>query len=260
MFSRKPGVIFLFSVLFVPTAFPTIGLDCLEKLYRVLDSQAGIVGQGVAGEYESTVQKFLFDALSDQHPYWLEHSKRVGEYGAMLARALDLPPGDVERVRQTGVFHDVGKITVPKEILNSDKKLTDAEFAIMKQHLVEGEELLRILGFGEEMLPGVRGHHERWDGKGYPDGVAGEAIPLDARIIAIADAFDAMTSDRAYRRGMPVEKALAIIGSDNGGQWDPVLAKKFVEIMGKKYERSLSPPSQAVPAPHFRMAEPLFPK
>ena len=130
----------------------------------------------------------------------------------------------------TGTLHDVGKIGVPDEILKKTGKLTDAEFAMVKLHPELGERIVSQIPQLKETLTGIRNHHERWDGRGYPDGLAGEQIPILARILAVADTFDAMTSDRPYRPGMPIGRALDEIERGAGTQFDPEYAIRFVEL------------------------------
>ena len=125
---------------------------------------------------------------------------------------LGLPESEIEYLRFGSILHDVGKIGIPESIVRSPKPLTDAEFKIIQKHPLKGVEILQPIAFIKDHMYLIRNHHERWDGKGYPDGLAGDAIPLGAQIVAIADAFDAMTSSRPYRKGMPPEA---------GGAGDP---------------------------------------
>lgn len=168
--------------------------------------------------------------LEAKDRYTLGHSQRVAERTAALAGACGLSNARQDRLRKAGLLHDIGKIVLRESILHKPDRLTPEEFEMVKLHPVEGERLLSGLRFARDYLPAVRHHHESFNGTGYPDKLAGEAIPLDARLMAIADAFDAMTSDRSYRKGMPVERALAIVAENTGPQWDPELAKLFVEL------------------------------
>ena len=131
----------------------------------------------------------------------------------------------------TGTLHDVGKIGVPDSILKKPSKLEEEERRIMETHPALGEVIIKKAPQLANTLPGVRHHHERWDGKGYPDGLAGERIPQIARLLALADTFDAMTSDRPYRKGMSWEVALGEIGRCSGTQFEPCLAEAFVLLM-----------------------------
>ncbi len=159
--------------------------------------------------------------------YTRGHSGRVAAYAAAIAVALGLSEGDVARIHQAGVLHDVGKIGVPDAILLKPAGLTTEEFAVIKEHPVIGERILRGLPFLQEILPAVRHHHERWDGRGYPDGLAGDAIPPDAAILAVADSFDAMTSSRTYRMALPASEAIRRVREGAGAQYDPRLVAAF---------------------------------
>lgn len=158
------------------------------------------------------------------------HSIRVTRYAVELANAIGLPESEVEKVNLSGLLHDLGKIGIPDAILDKPGKLTDEEWKVMKQHPIIGYEMLKdIWQFRGSVLDGVLYHHERVDGKGYPFGLKGEEIPLIGRLLAVADGFDAMTSDRPYRAGMPKEKALEVLLECAGTQWDKELVKAFVE-------------------------------
>lgn len=174
--------------------------------------------------------KSIASALDAKDPYTHGHSLRVTLYAIILARELHIPATDLEAIETAGLLHDIGKIAIPESILCKPGKLTDDEFAIMKSHPVNSEKLIASIKKLHEISPGVKHHHERWDGRGYPDHLAGEDIPYSARIIAIADTYDAMTSTRSYRKALPHEVAIDEIQKCAGGQFDPVLAQKFVEI------------------------------
>ncbi len=178
----------------------------------------------------ATIQA-LAAAVDAKDPYTRGHSANVARYAADLATHVGLSTDMIELVRVTGTLHDVGKIGVPDAILKKPDKLTDEEREIMETHPVLGEVIVRKAPQLEPTLPGVRHHHERWDGKGYPDKLAGNDIPLVARVLAVADSFDAMTSDRPYRKGLPFDYALSQIESGAGSQFDPELAVAFLELM-----------------------------
>ncbi len=163
------------------------------------------------------------------------HSHRVTRYALWLGESIGLSKDYLEKVRLSGLLHDVGKIGVPDTILDKPDKLTDEEWAIMKQHPEIGYRILsHIKQFHGDILDGVLYHHERIDGKGYPRGFKGEEIPFMGRLLAVADGFDAMTSDRPYRPGIPKGKALSIIAEGAGSQWDKDLALAFVDLMQKR--------------------------
>lgn len=172
----------------------------------------------------------LTSAVDAKDPYTCGHSERVAMMARELAMAAGLPPATVDRVYMSGLLHDVGKIGVPEAVLQKPGKLTDEEFTLIKQHPDIGAKILRDVKQMEDVIPGVLYHHERWDGKGYPQNLSGEDIPLFGRIICLADCFDAMTSSRTYRRALPFEVAMTEIQKGAGTQFDPVLAQTFIKI------------------------------
>ncbi|QDT09838.1 HD-GYP domain-containing protein [Planctomycetes bacterium K23_9] len=168
--------------------------------------------------FEGTIQS-LVSALDAKDAYTCGHSTRVSELTVELAKRLDYGDEGISRVRMGGILHDIGKIGVDDAVLCKPGKLTEEEFDQIKQHPVLGYEILKGIRQFSHILPAVRHHHESWDGTGYPDGLAGDDIPRDAQIMAVADAFDAMTSDRPYRSGMCLEKVISIFQSGRGSQW-----------------------------------------
>ena len=178
----------------------------------------------------STIQA-LAAAVDAKDSYTQGHSSRVARYAVALAQRIGLSDAEVDLVHITGTLHDVGKIGVPDSILKKAAKLDDEERRIMETHPALGEVIIRKAPQLANTLPGVRHHHERWDGKGYPDGIKGEQIPQIARLLAVADTFDAMTSDRPYRKGLSWEIALGEIGRSAGTQFEPRLAEAFVSLM-----------------------------
>jgi len=173
----------------------------------------------------------LASTVDAKDAYTRGHSGRVAAYAAAIAAALDLPAAAIARIRQAGVLHDVGKIGVPDAILLKPGALDDAEFAVIKEHPAIGERILQGLPFLQEILPAVRHHHERWDGRGYPDGLAGDAIPVDAAILAVADSFDAMTSSRTYRQALLATEAIRRVREGVGTQYDPRVVAAFDRAM-----------------------------
>lgn len=166
--------------------------------------------------------------------YTRGHSERVTAYSLAISDVLGLPAREREIIELSGLLHDVGKIGVPENVLNKPGKLTDEEFDIIKLHPVQGEEIVRNIHhhYIDEVADSVRHHHERWDGKGYPDGGEADDICMISRILAVADAYDAMTSDRPYRKGFPGEKAVGIIKEVAGSQLDPVMVEAFLKAQG----------------------------
>jgi len=154
------------------------------------------------------------------------HSRRVARLAASTAKQLCLPREDVTRVRRAGAFHDIGKVEVPIEVLNKPGPLTDEEFEVVKRHATAGARMIAESG-DERLAAMVRHHHERYDGGGYPDGLAGEEIPIGARIVAVADTFDAVTSARPYRPAMSPGEALLLLRREAGRQLDPKVVAAF---------------------------------
>lgn len=198
------------------------------RLYR--DQQAMFMGS----------LRALTAAIDAKDRYTCGHSERVAYLGRMLASASGMTEVEAQRVHLSGMLHDVGKIGVPEAVLCKPSRLTDEEFNQIKRHPAIGYDILKGIPMLEDILPGVLHHHERYDGKGYPHGLSGEQIPLMARILAIADTFDAMSSTRAYRAGLPRDKALAEFERCAGTQFDPVLAKLFVTLDFTEYDAMVS--------------------
>jgi putative nucleotidyltransferase with HDIG domain len=173
----------------------------------------------------------LAEAIESQDPFQRGHARRTAFLTALLAERLDLAPEERRRARIAAFLHDIGKIGVPTEYLARRGSLTSEERRAVQRHPDVGARLLTPLGLGEELVAAVRHHHERWDGTGYPDGLAGEAIPLAARLLAITDAFDAMTCDRPHRRALTQNAALAELRGALGSHFDPVVAKEFLALV-----------------------------
>jgi len=169
--------------------------------------------------------------IESKDAYTLGHCERVADYACALARDVGFDDITMFWFRMGAVLHDVGKIAVPSEILNKPGPLDDAERAIMERHAAAGSDLLRDIDFPWDILPMIRGHHERWDGRGYPDGLAGEAIALSARITCVADVFDALTTDRPYRPAFGRDEAMAMMAANSGKMFDPDLFARFERVM-----------------------------
>lgn len=169
----------------------------------------------------------LSGAIDAKDTYTNGHSTRVADYSREIARRLGLSEKEQDDIYMMGLLHDVGKIGVPDAIINKPAKLTDEEYSIIKQHPTMGAEILTNITEFPKLSTGARWHHERYDGKGYPDGIAGDEIPLEARIIAIADAYDAMSSRRSYRDVLPQLQIYSEVQKGKGTQFDPA----FAEIM-----------------------------
>lgn len=169
----------------------------------------------------------LVNAIDAKDSYTCGHSDRVAEFAREISRTMGQSQSFCERIYMTGLLHDVGKIGVPDEVLQKPGRLTEEEFDTIRKHPVIGHEILRHVGEFDYVLPGVLHHHEAVDGSGYPHGLAGDAIPFSARILAVADAWDAMTSDRPYRNGMSSQQALRILTDGAGQQWDADCVRAF---------------------------------
>ncbi len=178
----------------------------------------------------------LVAVLDARDEYTFGHSDRVASMSRQLAASVGLPPDECETVYLSGLLHDLGKVGVADDVLLKPGQLTEEAFALIKEHPQRGYNLLKRLAPLKDMLPGVLHHHEAWDGSGYPHGLAGEEIPLIARLLAVADAFDAMTSNRPYRDGMPVEKARQILADGAGKFWDSKLVKQFLDELPRMIE------------------------
>jgi response regulator RpfG family c-di-GMP phosphodiesterase len=185
--------------------------------------------EDLKGTFHQTI-KGLASAIDKMDRYTAGHSERVAAYAQILAIKLGLSPGDVEIVRQSALMHDVGKIGCVMN-LNKPGKLTHEEYAIFQRHPVFGRDILEPISFLHPLIPGVYMHHERWDGNGYPLGLKSQEIPLFARIISVADTYDAMTSDRAYRKALPHEVAMREVRECAGAQFDPDMAGNFLEAI-----------------------------
>ncbi len=173
----------------------------------------------------------LTEAIESRDPYTGDHCRRLAEYAVLMATELALPPAEIEVVRLGAALHDMGKIVVPDSILKKPDKLTPEEYAIVKQHCYSGGQICKRVGFLMSAYPIVYHHHERWDGRGYPDGLKGEKIPVGARIVAVVDAYDAMTTNRPYRQAMAVRDAASILRDGAARQWDPSAVDAFLQAV-----------------------------
>ncbi len=200
----------------------------------------------------------MADAVDLRDPYTGGHSRRVSRLVADTLQAMGIHGPEADLVVAASRVHDIGKIGIPDSILNKPDRLTPEEEALMQTHPDRGADLLaRHINF-KRGVDIVRHHHERWDGKGYPHGLRGTDIPFGARVIAVADSFDAMTSDRPYRRAIPPATALSILREGRGTQWDPVVVDAFLRVMGRPttLDRPASPPAELV-LPGSQPAQPL---
>lgn len=188
-----------------------------QNIHLVLESHQLVLGALHA----------MSSAIDARDPYTQGHSERVAKLAYEIAKILGISESACQEIYLAGLLHDLGKIGVPDHILHKAGALTDEEFAVIKQHPEIGHRIIERLGKLHFVLPGVLHHHERWDGKGYPHGLKQESIPLMARILAVADSFDAMTSSRPYRGAMPIERAATVIRDGAGRQWDAAIVDCF---------------------------------
>jgi putative nucleotidyltransferase with HDIG domain len=178
----------------------------------------------------------LAKAIEARDPYTRGHSEQVTRYAVRMMELLEAPPDKIELMRYGSLLHDIGKIGIRDHILLKPEALTADEFTVMRTHPQIGGDILRSIRSMRDALPIVEGHHERVDGRGYPHGLTGTQLTLEARVLGVCDAFEAMTSDRAYRKGMPVETALQTLARGSGSQWDAELVSIFTAMIRREYE------------------------
>ena len=187
---------------------------------------------------EESIETFT-GFIDAKDPYTNGHSKRVAQYTRLIAEKMGYEGEELDRIYYIALLHDCGKIGVPDNILGKPEKLTDEEFEIIKSHTVHGGDILSSFKSLENAGEGALYHHERYDGKGYPEGRAGEDIPLIARMICVADSFDAMNSNRCYRKKLTREKIISEIENNKGKQFDPKIADVFLKLI-KEYKVIIS--------------------
>lgn len=197
--------------------------------------------------------KALMRATENRDPYTAGHNFRVALYALQLGEELDLRPEQLRALAQGTIIHDIGKMMIPDAILNKPGRLTPEERIVIEQHPVKGYEMCRKLGFMKDELEVIRFHHEKWDGSGYPDRLKGERIPLLARIVAVADVYDALTSHRSYRRAMSHEETMAFLQEHQGDHFDPQCVEAWVRVCARN--PSSYPYMSEVPAEPERLRE-----
>jgi putative nucleotidyltransferase with HDIG domain len=223
------------------------GGNFTEQDREILESLASLAAialennnlhKSVLAGYKSTIEA-LTAAIDAKDPSTCGHSRRVTEYAQMCGRELLLPKKNLEVLEYAGLLHDIGKIGINESILCKPAALTSEEYNIIRNHSLIGSNILKDVPFLEEARGLVLHHHERYDGKGYPDGLIGEAIPMGARILAVADTFDSMTTNRYYRAALGREKALDEIKRCSGSQFCPMAAEAFISAYQKSDNRQL---------------------
>ena len=209
---------------------PVRSKDEIGDLARSFNAMTASLGEKTA-ELEETYfssMEALARAIDARDPYTFGHSSRVAAISAVIASAMGLPAKDLETLRRSALLHDIGKIGIEDRVLRKPSRLSDEEFDSMRAHPVIGYDMLKGVRFLHPSLPGVRHHHERWDGQGYPDGLAGDAIPIAVRILTVADVFDALTSERPYRSSLGFEAATREIVAEVGTRFDPAVVTAFL--------------------------------
>ncbi|MBF5044471.1 HD domain-containing protein [Aggregicoccus sp. 17bor-14] len=221
----------------------------LARTFNYMSQQLLAYDHETRGLYESLENGYLetivalANSIDSKDAYTRGHSQRVADVAMEIGRELGLPESELKQLQYGGILHDIGKIGIPEAILLKQSRLTDEEMAVMREHPVIGDTIIQPVSFlGPGVRACVRNHHERWDGTGYPDKLAGEAIPLTARIVSCADTFDACTSTRPYQKAMPLSEAMGILDRLSGQQLDPrvvaalrsVLQKRGVRVEGHR--------------------------
>jgi len=246
----------ILGVLYVDSMMAREFSEAELELLAAIGNQAGIAlhRARLMAEVERLfldVMKAIASIIDAKDGYTHKHSERVSAFGVRLAQHLGFDADNRAVVELSGLLHDVGKIGVPDAILNKPGKLTDSEFKEMRLHPIHGARILSNIQSDKvvRLLPGVKYHHERWDGKGYPEGLKGEEIPLLGRVLGVADFLDALTSDRSYRKGLPLEEALQMVKDLEGQAFDPVVVKAAVELHAKGELALPSTPNPGVNQP-----------
>jgi len=199
----------------------------------------------------------LSKIIDARDPYVGNHASKVAEYAVAIATELGVNAERIAPLRQAGFLHDIGKIGISEDVLHKPSRLTDDEYEYIKTHAALGGEFLEMCGALRHLAPFVRHHHERWDGNGYPDMLEGEEIPLEARILAVCDAAEAMASDRPYRKGMTLSEVIAEVKRCSGTQFDPDVAAAFVQVAEREREQLVSNSATLVPR-HITNAHPTI--
>ena len=217
-------------VLSIERALEKRKLELVNGDYREnLEEKVGEQAKKIRASFLNAITALAY-ALEAKDTYANGHSQRVAEISMAIAKELGLPRDSIEKIRLAGLIHDIGKIGVRESVLNKLGKLTNEEYQGIKYHCETGEHILSPIVEDDEILKAVRHHHERYDGTGYPDGLSGEQIPLTAKILAVADVYDALTSERPYRKAVSAEAACAEIEHSKGKQFDSEVTDAFLRI------------------------------
>jgi len=204
--------------------------DAQAYRHTVLRAAESLLPEEVSPLSTSQLLTLVANLIDAKDPYTAGHSRRVSVLAVAVAEQLDLNPATRSALWAGGYLHDLGKLAVPLRVLAKNGRLSDEEFDFIKAHPTDGAEILEGIPTLQHLTVGVRYHHERWDGRGYPEGLSGERIPLVAQIMSVCDAYDAMTSKRAYRDSCPPEEALAEVERETGKQFGPLAAEAFLKV------------------------------
>ena len=204
-------------------------------MIKKINNELRDTNQKLEKAYLESIQTLRY-TVEAKDPYTRGHSDRVAEYSELIGKYLNLSEDDLHILKIGGLFHDIGKIGIPDSILLKESKLDDNEYSQIKNHPMIGVHMLGDANIFKDIIPMVKHHHERFDGRGYPSQLAGEDIPLIARIAAVADTFDAMTSKMSYRNALPLDVVKEEIKRCSGTQFDPKLAELFLEILDNNFD------------------------
>lgn len=217
------------KMLYVLASRAAVSIENARLYENLVDANQGLTtaNQSLEENFTQTIIGFSH-ALEESDRYTRGHSERVSVYSRIIAIGLGLPEPDIDTVVKVGLMHDVGKIGIRNEKLNKPGKLTPEELAMFRSHPAKGKRILEPIPFMRDIVPGCYCHHEAWDGSGYPQGLTADRIPLIGRLVAVADAYDAMTSDRAYRKALPHEVAIGELERCSSTQFDPEMVAVFI--------------------------------
>lgn len=227
----------LFNIVFVFIAF-MLSTECLRSFFikKIINSRLNKKMTKKFEKLASQTIEALSNSVEAKDMYTKGHSKRVAKYSCEIARRIGYPEDKIDEIYYIGLLHDIGKIGVPDTVINFNGRLNDEQFELIKKHPITGYEILKNITEISDISVGARWHHEKYDGSGYPDGLKGEQIPRIAQIIAVADAYDAMTSNRSYREVMPQNKVVDEIEKNIGKQFAPDIAYVMLQMIDDDVE------------------------